>query len=140
MSDRKPIPGHWTTLRFAFLVATVCAVAQLQGILDDIGQDSADDASRQLQSIAVTLHSGEANPSIDTFTYDARLAALDPQNSTSVPPAFDLAGIKRRENHAVVHLLRDDGDDLRAIILGGPDPGGWMGATLERSDGLRVGR
>ena len=77
MSDVKQQSSLWTTMRFAFLVATVCALmvsitavqlrqhyvnnleheklTQLHGILEAIGIDTSDDLHGQLQSVAISV-------------------------------------------------------------------------------------
>lgn len=64
----------------------------------------------------VVLDSGDYNDNIDPTQFDARAAARDPASSRPLQRKEDIAGIKRRAQHAPVYLVKADGH-LQRIIL-----------------------
>lgn len=65
----------------------------------------------------VDLETGDYAEDIDAATYDPRKAVNDPQMSTRIPPAEDLASIGRRVRYAPVYLVRDDTGRLQTLII-----------------------
>jgi len=92
-------------------------MGRLGAILDALTDVSGETEVNKLQEKVVDLNTGEYDPKIDATTYDARKAALDPAKSTALSPQIDVAGIKRRANHAVVYLMHESQGDLSAVIL-----------------------
>jgi Na+-transporting NADH:ubiquinone oxidoreductase subunit C len=70
-----------------------------------------------IEARAVNLDSGRYAANIDPSTYDARQAVNDPGKNFEIPPQHDVAGIKRRADHAVVYLIRDTQGKIDALIL-----------------------
>jgi len=84
-------------------------IAQLELVLEalsDIGRALDLD---QLDARLVELGSGTYAQNLDLATYDAERAAGRGDSSLAIPPESDLAGIKRRENHARIYLVETDG-------------------------------
>ncbi|MFD2238495.1 NADH:ubiquinone reductase (Na(+)-transporting) subunit C [Aureimonas populi] len=69
-----------------------------------------------VETLVVDLDTGALAPEIDAATFDQQAAAADPEASTQLSRAEDLAGIGRRENHALVHVLREGGE-LALVVL-----------------------
>ncbi len=80
-------------------------VRQLPGAAEQL---TAADGIR-LEGRVVDLVSGAYLPSIEPSRYDQRRAARDPEQSIEIPPALDIAGLKRRAKYAVVYLVRQEG-------------------------------
>lgn len=91
--------------------------AQLESILDALSQVAGDIDPGDVEARVVELDSGRYSRILDAATYDARKAATDPTLSTLIPPEFDLAGIKRRADHAVVFMTRKRDGSIRELIL-----------------------
>ncbi len=70
----------------------------------------------RLEGRVVDLKSGLYLPSIEPSRYDQRRAASAPEQSVEIPPALDIAGLKRRARYAVVYLVWQEGR-LRLFIL-----------------------
>lgn len=141
----------YNTLRVAFLVSLVCSilvstsvvvlrpiqqenrlieggVGNVIRLLDAIGDfEDIDAITARLESRLVNLDTGTYVEDADVARFNPETAAGDPEQSTAIPPAQDHAGLQRRANHAVVHLLRD-GDGIRYIVL--PVHGSGMWSTL----------
>jgi len=71
---------------------------------------------QQIDARMVDLATGEYRPDLDPGTYSPQAAARDPRTGLAIPPANDLAGIKRRSRFVPVYLVHED-DQLRLIIL-----------------------
>jgi len=70
----------------------------------------------QVDARMVDLATGEYRPDLDAADYTPQQAARDPATGTAIPPADDLARIKRRSRYVPVYLVhRDHG--LRLVIL-----------------------
>lgn len=74
---------------------------------------------------AVDLDTGEYVEGVDTATFDIKKASRDPERSE--PIENDIAGIKRRPDHQVVYLYKED-NELKRIIL--PIHGYGLWSTL----------
>jgi len=72
--------------------------------------------NRSVQARLVDLATGEYVQGVDPGGYDQREAARDPKRSTAVPPAQDLARIKRRSHYAPVYLV-SAGEGPRLVVL-----------------------
>lgn len=137
----RPNTDRVKTLGVAFLVAVGCGLAvsiaavtlrpvqqanieaQRQGrmttmlaSLPGIGELLEESGADAMETLIVDLDTGTVATEIDPASFDPVAAAADPQSSTALSRADDLAGIVRRENHAAVHLLRRDGE-LALLVL-----------------------
>ena len=90
-------------------------VAMLEN-LPGIGEILKESGASGVETLVIDLASGTVAADIDPASFDQRAAAADTERSTTVPRADDLAGLGRRENHALVYLLRR-GDDLALVVL-----------------------
>ncbi len=81
----------------------------------------------RMEARVVDLASGRYAPGIEAEAFDPQRAAEDPAQSIAIPADRDLAQIKRRARHAVVHLVYQ-GDQLRLVIL--PVHGQGFASTL----------
>lgn len=84
--------------------------------LPGIGEILAEVGADAVETRVVDLDSGLIDDDIDPATFDQTAAAADPENSISLGRREDLAGIGRRENHALVHMLRREGE-LALVVL-----------------------
>ena len=85
-----------------------------------------DAAFDRIERRFVDLDSGEY---VDMpASYDQRKAAKDPQASTTLSGAEDIASIRRRPNVAEVFLSKDDNGDVKTVIL--PISGYGLWSTL----------
>lgn len=91
--------------------------SRLGAILDAVGDVSVPVSIEDVEARVVDLQSGLYNDDIDPVTFDQRKAANDPNQSTPIPVEKDLAGIKRRANHALVYLLRDENLGAPVVML-----------------------
>ena len=72
----------------------------------------------------VDLASGDYVTALAAREFDALAAGTDPEWSVAIPPALDVAGIKRRAIYAPVYLV-SDGADLEQVILPVHGTGLW---------------
>jgi Na+-transporting NADH:ubiquinone oxidoreductase subunit C len=73
----------------------------------------------------VDLRTGKYTDDVDAGSYDAREAAKDPQLSTALVPAENVAGFSRRENYAPVYVVNDSSGKVDKLILPVRGPGLW---------------
>ncbi len=92
-------------------------IAQLELVLEALSGIGQARTLDDLEAQIVELDSGAYDDSIDVATYDAERAAAKPGSSRSIPAERDPAGIKSRENHARIYLVRGAGGDIDLIIL-----------------------
>jgi len=90
---------------------------RLASILRTLDQVAGGMQPKDIEARVVKLENGAYADDVEPATYDARRAANDPGKSISIPPQQDLAGIKRRANHAVVYLIRNSNRKISAVIL-----------------------
>jgi len=64
----------------------------------------------------VELETGEYSDVVDPATFDALIAAGDPELGISIPDDKDIAGIGRRAKYAAVYIVRD-GAAIDQVIL-----------------------
>jgi len=64
----------------------------------------------------VELESGGYTDAVDAASFDALVAAGDPELGIAIPTELDIAGIGRRAKYAPVYLVRE-GDTIDQIIL-----------------------
>ncbi|MGI9316607.1 MAG: Na(+)-translocating NADH-quinone reductase subunit C [bacterium] len=139
MADSALDENPFQALRIALGVALVCAVlvslaavglrpqyianleaerlSRLGAILDAMEGTSEQISIEDVEAKVVDLQTGQYNDVIDAATYDQRKAANDPAQSSPIPKERDLAGIKRRANHAVVYLVRDANQEVLVVLL-----------------------
>jgi Na+-transporting NADH:ubiquinone oxidoreductase subunit C len=88
----------------------------------------------------VSLESGEYTDAVDAATFDALVAAGDPQLGIAIPDELDIAAIGRRAKYAPVYLVRD-GDAVDQLILPVYGKGLWstmLGYLSLAPDGTTV--
>ena len=88
----------------------------------------------------VNLESGDYDDAVDVATFDALLAAGDPELGVAIPDDLDIAGIGRRAKYAPVYLVRD-GDTVDQIILPVYGKGLWstmLGYLSVAPDGTTI--
>lgn len=137
----RPNDDTTKTVVIAALVAFVCAVlvSTASVLLDPIQQEQieAEQAARMeamldtlpgmrevmeeagvtaLETRIVDLTTGAFAPEIDPASFDMMAAANDPAQSIELSTEEDLASIRRRPNHAPVHLLERDGNILLIVL------------------------
>jgi len=139
MDDNTITESPIKSLRIALGVALVCALlvsvtavtlrphylanleaermARLQSILDALRDVTGDITPEDIEARVVDLAGGGYADTIDAATFDARKAANDPKQSVVIPPEQDVAGIKRRAQHAVVYLGRKSDGNIAVVIL-----------------------
>ncbi|WP_185984798.1 NADH:ubiquinone reductase (Na(+)-transporting) subunit C [Aureimonas mangrovi] len=88
-------------------------LAMLEGV-PGIGEILAQSA---VELLVVDLDRGIVDPEREPASFDQSAAADDPATSTELSRAEDLAGIGRRENHALVHLLTDPAGEIALLVL-----------------------
>ncbi|MEO9340401.1 NADH:ubiquinone reductase (Na(+)-transporting) subunit C [Mesorhizobium sp. SB112] len=69
-----------------------------------------------VETLVIDLASGTVAADIDPASFDQRAEAVDLERSSALPRADDLAGLGRRENHALVYILRR-GEELALVVL-----------------------
>lgn len=102
-------------------------IAEIVSRLPGIAKNFQFGVSVRMEARIVDLATGLYVSSIDTARFDQRRAARDPGQSIIIPPARDLAQIKRRARYAIVHLIYQK-DRLSLIIL--PVHGRGFASTL----------
>lgn len=91
------------------LASILAAVPDLARIVGEAGADALE--TRLVDLATGTFIDVEVPPD-----FDARAAAADPARSVALSSEADIAGIRRRANEAVVHLLSRD-DQLVLLVL-----------------------
>jgi Na+-transporting NADH:ubiquinone oxidoreductase subunit C len=84
--------------------------------LPGMGEILAEAGTGAIDVMLVDLRTGLPAADVDPLAYDPVAAAADPELTTALSRADDLAGIGRRENLAPVYLLRRDGQ-LFLLVL-----------------------
>lgn len=84
--------------------------------LPGMGEILAEAGTGAIDVMLVDLRTGLPAADIDPLAYDPVAAAADPELTTALSRADDLAGIGRRENLAPVYLLRRDGQLLLLVL------------------------
>ncbi|SEI38393.1 Na+-transporting NADH:ubiquinone oxidoreductase subunit C [Allopseudospirillum japonicum] len=88
---------------------------------------SVEELFKQITVKAIDLETGEYTDAVNVETYDPSKAARDPQMSSVLDGAEDIASIKRRERYALVYLVEKQGE-VEKIIL--PVRGYGLWSTL----------
>ena len=102
---------------------------------------SVEEQFEQVETRLVSLDEGRFVEGVDPASFDQREAAKDPAQSRAIPGDADPAKLVRRENQALVYLVRDQQGGLDKIIL--PIRGYGLWSTLHgfmalESDGNTV--
>ncbi len=92
--------------RMAAMLETLPAMAE---VLAESGADS-------LTTRLVDLATGAFVDGADPADYDAEAAAADPASAVTIPAELDIAGLRQRAPHAVVHILEQDGEVALVIL------------------------
>ena len=102
---------------------------------------SVEEQFEQVETRLVSLDEGQFVEGVDPASFDQREAAKDPAQSRAIPGDADPAKLVRREDQALVYLVRDQQGGLDKIIL--PIRGYGLWSTLHgfialESDGNTV--
>lgn len=102
---------------------------------------SVEEQFEQVETRLVSLDEGRFVEGVDPASFDQREAAKDPAQSRAIPGDADPAKLVRREDQALVYLVRDQQGGLDKIIL--PIRGYGLWSTLHgfmalESDGNTV--
>ncbi len=92
-------------------------ISRLTAIVQALDTDQSKVTVSAIESRVVHLDSGSYTDSLDPDVFDARKATTNPDQSIALTPERDIAGIKRRANHAVVYLIRDNDNQPTVVIL-----------------------
>ncbi len=105
----KPLQdAHLEAERAARMEAMLDTLPEMRGLMQEAGVTA-------LETRMINLSDGSFAPDLDPVNFDVA-AADDPDSSIAIPPEADVAGLKRRENHAPVYLLERDGE-LMLLVL-----------------------
>jgi len=88
---------------------------------------SVDEMFAQIETRLVDLRSGKFSDELDVQSYKQRKAIKDPALSAALENDIDIAGLSRKENFAMVYLVKD-GQGLQKIVL--PIRGYGLWSTL----------
>jgi len=100
-------------------------ILEVAGLLEPGGD--LDELYRNIEARVVDLETGAYVDGVDPESYDPIEAAKDPTRSVAVPAEIDVARVGRRAKHALVYLVRRDGN-LSKVIL--PVHGYGLWSTL----------
>ena len=89
---------------------------------------SVEEQFEQVETRVVSLDEGRFVEGVDPASFDQREAAKDPAKSRAIPGDADPAKLVRREDQALVYLVRDQQGGLDKIIL--PIRGYGLWSTL----------
>ena len=109
------------------------------GLLDPVL--SVEEQFEQVETRVVSLDEGRFVEGVDPTSFDQREAAKDPAQSRAIPGDADPAKLVRREDRALVYLVRDQQGGLDKIILPIRGYGLWStlyGFMALQSDGNTV--
>ena len=92
-------------------------ILQVAGLLEE-GANVEQVFGARIEPRVVDLETGAFTDAVDAATYDARLAARDPEQSMAVAPGDDIASIKRKARYATIYLVKglDDAPYETVII------------------------
>ena len=106
----KPLQdAHLEAERAARMEAMLDTLPEMRELMEEAGVTA-------LETRVVTLSDGSFAPDLDPASFDVVAAAENPETSIAIPPEADPAGLKRRENYALVYLLERDGE-LMLLVL-----------------------
>jgi Na+-transporting NADH:ubiquinone oxidoreductase subunit C len=103
-------------------------ILQVAGLFDpDLSVDEI--FTQRIEPRIVDLETGAFSDDVDVATYDAKIAARDPEQSKALPPEEDIASIKRKADYATIYLVKNaDGEDYETVII--PVHGYGLWSTL----------
>ena len=113
-------------------------ILEVAGLMEP--DKSIDELFKAIEPRMVDLETGEYTEDLDPTTFNALMAAGDPQLGIAIPQDLDIAGIRRRARYAPVYLV-GEGDDVEQIILPVYGKGLWstmLGYLSLASDGKTV--
>ncbi len=140
----------WGTVRVALILCVVCSVfvsaaavllrpEQLANKLNDRKKNilaaagllqpnvDIDTQFARIDTRLVDLNTGKFTQAFDVASFDQRKASKNPALATALSAEEDKAGIKRREDYALVYIV-NDGDAVDKVIL--PIKGYGLWSTL----------
>ncbi len=88
---------------------------------------SVDELFEKVETRLVDLRTGKFSDDLNTDSYDQRKAIKNPELSQSLSAEDDVAGLSRRENYAMVYIVRG-GSGIEKIVL--PIRGYGLWSTL----------
>ena len=91
--------------------------ARLESILTALPETMGEVDVENVRTRVVELDTGTYADDIDAATFDRDKAVMDVNQSMSIPPERDSAGIQRRAHHAVVYIVHGEGGEQHALIL-----------------------
>jgi Na+-transporting NADH:ubiquinone oxidoreductase subunit C len=89
-------------------------ILEVAGLLEP-GRDI-DELFDGIEPRVVDLDTGSYVEDVDPETFDPADAAKDPERSVDVPAEMDVAQVGRRAKHALVYLVRRDGEVSKIIL------------------------
>lgn len=92
-------------------------ILEVAGLPAGPGVDVNEVFRERIDARVVDLSSGELVEAREAENFDQRAAASDPDQSVKIPPARDVADIKRRAKNAEVYLVKDENGELETIVL-----------------------
>ena len=92
-------------------------IGRLETMITALNEAGHSVAPENVEAAIVDLQTGWFDNEVDPLTYDQRDAVRNPRTSISIPAEMDVAGMKRRENHAVIYLARDNNGQTIAVIV-----------------------
>ncbi|PJI84370.1 Na+-transporting NADH:ubiquinone oxidoreductase subunit C [Yoonia maricola] len=106
----KPLQdAHLEAERAARMAQMLDTLPGMREVMEEAGVDA-------LETRVVEMATGTFVTDIDPDSFDVQAAANDPEQSTAIPSDADIAGLHRRADHALVHLLERDGALLLVVL------------------------
>ena len=91
-------------------------ILQVAGLLEE-GADVVQVYGERIVPRIIDLETGAFSNAVDAATYDARLAARNPDLSIPLPPAEDIASIKQKAKYATIYLVKGLDEDLYDSVI-----------------------
>ena len=89
-------------------------ILEVAGLMDP--DRDVDELFDGIEPRVVDLETGAYVEDIDPEAFDPAEAAKDPEQSVEVPAEIDVARVGRRARHALVYLVRQDGEVSKIIL------------------------
>jgi len=89
-------------------------ILEVAGLMDP--DRDVDELFDGIEPRVVDLETGAYVEDIDPEAFDPAEAAKDPERSVEVPTEIDVARVGRRARHALVYLVRQDGEVTKIIL------------------------
>ncbi|UHD46472.1 NADH:ubiquinone reductase (Na(+)-transporting) subunit C [Aureimonas altamirensis] len=90
---------------------------QMLAMLESVPGMSQILAASEVELWVVDLDTGTVDREIDAAGFDQAAEAADPERSTALSRSEDLAGLGRRENRALVHVLTEPDGAIALVVL-----------------------